>query len=397
MFIYQIILVCDNYFKYPTKIDIQILDGKVPFPAVTFCNLGGVSFYSAAGWLAENRKNSNMSGTQRENTDDLGKELMSRWSASHTLAGELYPVFRGARVNRFFEKSAIPREEFFVKLTANTKNKRTNDRSPIDLADLNIQEVDGGQYLKCYTVNVPEQFEDIQTFTLEGTILSGNGMFPDMEGVDNGGEYFWKYIPRGTVRIFVHQSGMEINPRSDLDYVDVFPGQNAELSVKVRKNIRAAQPHGNCSHTNPFRHNDEIVYRQKECIDMCHNNQIVEQIKSVLIDYPPLDGMTCWEDIDEYNKRPYRFVDEYWMMKYAVNLCNYTSKDVDGQSTNITVTPLYGWPDNFFFDIQNCACYPPCNDIEYDLTANIRKHELADGYPFENENDVRFDSLTCCA
>ena len=389
-------LASDNYFKYPTKIDIQILDGKVPFPAVTFCNLGGVSFYAAAGWLAEGRKNSNMSATQRENIDDLGEELKLRPFARRFLGDELYPGFRSGKVRKYFEKFAIPEEEFFVELRAKATDERIDLRTQIELADLDIQEVDGGQYLKCYTVTLPKQSEDMQPLTLEGTILSGNGMFPDMTDVPNGDEYFWwRNRPlRGTVRIFVHQSGVKINPRSDIGYIDVLPGKHAALSFKVKKNIRVGQPHGNCSNRNPFRQEDSIVYRKKECIDMCHNSQIVDQYQSVFVDYPILDGMICWEDIDEFNRHEaYKIVDELWMMKYAVNLCNYTSKDVDGQSRNVTVRPVYGWPDNFSFEVKQCSCYPPCDDTEYEVTANILEHELTNE-DFVYANYVSVNNMT---
>ena len=189
---------------------------------------------------------------------------------------------------------------------------------------------------------------------------------------------------------------MKINPRSEAGYIDVLPGQHAALSFKVKQNIRVGQPYGRCSFRNPFRKDDTIGYNQKECMDMCLNNQIVEQTECVLMNYPPLEGMTCWEDIDEYNKQEYSYIDHYWMMKYAVNLCNYTTKDVDGQSTNITVAPLYGWPVNFFFDYKSCACYPPCNDIGFDVTANIQKHELANWvfqYEYYVSTHIKFQAF----
>ena len=50
MFVYQTILVCRNYLTYPKRTDIEIINKEPPFPAVTFCNNRGVSFYNHEAW-----------------------------------------------------------------------------------------------------------------------------------------------------------------------------------------------------------------------------------------------------------------------------------------------------------------------------------------------------------
>ena len=365
MFIWQTVLVCENYFKYPIRTEVEIFSGKIPFPAVTFCPHGVVSFYDYDNWKS-------------------GKVELPLFVSliAISVLNKAHHSFRSRITNSFLEKFYVPMEELFFSLKGRFIN-RTHEDDTIGFVDLDVDRVDGGQFFKCYRVQIPKRFDEFQVYELYGDLVSGG--FPTSEGrmKTSPYDYAWDDYIRGPVRVFVHQRDTVVDPRTNPNYADIQPGTIIQFSVKVNYTVRLGLPHGNCSKKNLFWRNQSAAYQRKECLGLCYNDQLMKQQNKLSAFYSVLDDLACWEE-------PWHRNFHYDLMHPKVDSgliiyrCNKSVEDMLEKIGSIPV--VMERPSGFTFNSDLCPCNPPCDEIEYEVHSDSENSRL-------HFNILRFDNL----
>ena len=119
------------------------------------------------------------------------------------------PIFYSVEFQSMIHQSAISKEEAFIFLFAGLSNGTV-----LSYRDLDIIEIPGGKFLKCFAVSFAKYNNRVVRFG--GFLLTGSGMIPDMS---NETDYLWKdsVHAEGAI-VLIHQSGVKIDPITDLDY-----------------------------------------------------------------------------------------------------------------------------------------------------------------------------------
>ena len=237
IFLYQVVLVCDNYFRFPKKTNIEVVYDRIAFPGVTFCSHRGVSFYDAEEWSRERimaappPRNPSKDDVDYYEYDDSSDRRPQFQLVYHDVVRDLKfidPVFRSRTFQSRVKKSAITREELFLKLHALIGS---NELKLHRFSDFDIKQIDGGEFLSCYTVEIPKAFL-FQIRSLRGNLMTGKGL---TSKASNDKMYIWNSMPtRGEVRVYIHPPGMNMNPRFEKKYFDVQPDQLTVFSVAAR-------------------------------------------------------------------------------------------------------------------------------------------------------------------
>jgi hypothetical protein len=148
------------------------------------------------------------------------------------------------------------------------------------------------------------------------------------------------------------------------------PGYSVTFGVKARQNIRIGAPHGNCSDRNPFHKEDtNIRYTLISCQKQCLQAAIVRECGCKDISLPGAntfaDHTYCSaDDILSQNCANNATKDCYTnlFILYKRNTCVREMKMK--MSRNATANRL-------------CGCFPPCNEITYDVTYSLAKWPAA--------------------
>ena len=278
------------------------------------------------------------------------------------------PVFRSQTFQSLVKKSAITREELFLKLHALIGSSEFQLNQ---LSDFDIKEIDGGEFLSCYTVEIPKA-SLFQIRSLRGNLMTGRGL---VSKASNDRMYIWNSMPtRGEVRVYIHPPRMNIDPRFEKKYFDVQPDQLTVFSVTAKEFIRVGLPHGNCSDRNPFKReagsSSEIPYSQDECVRLCCNAKLLERHNWVSMKCPPLDDMSCW--VDEDSKQEPDDPSNEKRGSHVKRYCNYTTTEESGKRVVQTVGAVPPWRVDFIGHEENCPCHPPCTEVQYEVSSSAR-------------------------
>ena len=136
----------------------------MPYPAITFCNERGVSFFDSETWRLGKRHH-------RKKYPYNSIPLVAR-------------EFQSPEIRKIIENSAIPKEEFFV--TIQPEYRLDNGNLGFDETHVTfgyLEEVWGGEMFKCYTLTIPEYDKQGRIKTISGVVMAGHGMMSDEEGL----------------------------------------------------------------------------------------------------------------------------------------------------------------------------------------------------------------------
>ena len=288
------------------------------------------------------------------------------------------PSFHTIEFQEYINRSAIPKEESLI-LLGFVPNEITRGLEPEYLDLQKVIEIPGGEYLKCFTVPV-EKYKNCVEKEIEVYLLTGSGMVTNMS---EELEYPWKDISskEGAI-VYIHQPGVKINPMHDKQFYDLQPNHEYDFLVNVKQHVRLGHQYGQCSSSDPFvqggQRRPDVPYRQQDCELSCLVKKILERDEEVSMRYPLLDGMFSWVDengtlvklFDEYVTRVNEngSLDEY--DGYVIRRCNYSALETDrGKSEKLITRPAYfHWYPRNLTDLDDCPCYPPCNETEYDIS-----------------------------
>ena len=151
-------------------------------------------------------------------------------------------------------------------------------------------------------------------------------------------------------------------PHTTAEGFDIPPGFAVTIGVKARENVRIAEPHGNCS--NWQQENVTFRYTLLDCQINCIQKRIMEQCGCVdnTIAVPDSNhGLPFCLKLPEIPEECYIEFDSRCMSI----LTNWSSTIECKKElyNNMTIVD----PNS----VDDCGCYPPCNDIVYDALYSL--------------------------
>ena len=337
MFLYQTTLVVENYLTYPMKTSQDVVY-EVPFPSFTICLNRRVSFYDAQKWLM------GRNASLPTNPIDIDNKLL------------YHPAYRSVEFNSFVEKSSISQQEAMVFVEVQLYPVIVNKF-------LRLEEIHGGDFFKCFTVNPLDKYK-YEIEEIRAGVMDGVGMIPDMSEHRDYFEDRKLYSQSGGYRVYVHPIGFKVNPDTETRYFEVEPGQDVNISINaVEQFVRIGSPHGNCSERNPYASTGssgpEVVYQQDECMRQCMSEKKMEENNFISLDLPPPVNVNC-------------------SGCSARGTCNCTTT-VNGRPKNITVLVMSHSRYLSLGNSPSCPCYRPCVEIEYAVSAAYKPRYRQEG------------------
>ena len=259
-------------------------------------------------------------------------------------------------------------------------------------------------YYNCFTYSAPEIKNPDETTLAEGlengwstTVLTGSGMLEqnhELRMIPGTHDNQSPIASSEGVRVVIHPPGTEPYPHTE--GFDVPPGYSVSFGVKAQQNYRIGPPHGNCSHTDPYDQDETASeghpYRLISCQKKCLQKGIMQACHCKDIHLPGYENMThlrfCTSDEDLPQHCRLKATDECEEALMAVYNRFICVRDTKARLTR-----------NATFQ-RDCGCFPPCSDVNYDVTYSLSKWpaESFDGEEayldiFDNENyPARFEN-----
>ena len=238
-------------------------------------------------------------------------------------------------------------------------------------------------YFNCFTYTAPGP-KDIDDSLAEGIengwssiVLSGSGMLDKNTEIRMlPGLHEWRSAVSASegVRVVIHPPNT--NPYPFTEGYDVPPGFSASFGIHLRKNIRMGIPHGNCSNMDRFGDGSKR-YRLMSCQKMCMQIYIVEQCGCADVGLPvtflPSNVSLCRDNQNFPEKCIFEASQDCLDSMMALHSRIQCARSTKASITKNTTA------------MEQCACFPPCDEISYDVSYSLSKWPAA-GY----EGDAAF-------
>lgn len=375
MFSVQFITLLKKYYAFPKKVTIEVVPLAVPFPSISLCNMRNLDT-AVLNELNLIFKETDIAEQWRNvSTDPFIHQYMktvAKYYKMFILPTIPFSVFQtilsrstlATNMNRSLVVNAgVSFDEFVV--TCRFGGRECN-------RERHFKQFFDSYYYNCFTYE-SSQVETGSTIMAEGlengwssTIFTGGGMLDKNEIIriiPGSHEYLSPMSSSEGVRVVIHPPNTKPYPHAE--GFDVPPGYSVSFGVKTRQNIRVRAPHGNCSDKNPFSPDSSQQYRLLSCQKMCLQSQIVQYCgcKDIALpggdQYP--DKKYCTDDYDVPQECIYRATNtclSTLFKLYERIVCAKESKMTLMQNASI---------------IQDCGCFPPCNEISYDVTYSLSR------------------------
>ena len=385
MFLWQSAILLQRYYSYPKKVNVEIIQRPVQFPAVSVCNSDPLDILVAdwlSGYIMEVNKTINdtqLEADLTEITDQYG-EFYSKASLFFYIYAKMKPNAKlnedsiildilsrlGMMANmgvRLSSLAGIKAKDFIVSC------RFMDDTCNVTEA---FEQIFDPYFFNCYTFK-PEAILPSRATRLQGveyglSLLMFTGSSGQMV---LGPEYENLMVPgmqesdvalasgKGA-RVVVHSPYTRPHPTAE--GFDVPPAFSVEIGVKARENVRIRHPHGNCTDEagNNSRYHYTLIQCQNECIQKrimkvcgCIDNRIPEpedtEGLSNCFQLPVFPEMCYMEPGPDCIN-----VIEKWISKVECRKQVYE---------NMTIRDPQA--------MESCQCYPPCNDIVYDTLYSL--------------------------
>ncbi len=386
MFCMQMSEVLRRYFSYNKKVTVEVVPTPVPFPSISLCNMRNLDFYTLN---ALNRKFlANEDPATHMNTTDSAfireyMRIVAPFGALFHLPEyqtkyavvfqEIFSrtTFSSNIPEDIIAEAAVQLEEFVVNCYfAGTPCNRTQE----------FVRFFDPYYFNCFTYTNPSS-KDGEIFSLsEGiengwssVILTGSGM------LDNNSEI--RIVPglhesqsavaaSEGIRVVIHPPGTKPFPFTE--GYDVPPGFSASFGIRPLRNLRIGPPHGNCTDTNPFdvESKETTHYRGISCQKMCLQSHVIEKCgchDASLPSLPHMNVSSCRKsDIvpDSCIKNATEECLQVLLKLHRKIECARNTRNLVNRNTTL---------------MQACQCYPPCDEVQFDVSYSLSKWP-ASGY-----------------
>ena len=390
MFCMQMTEVLTRYFSYPKKVTVEVVPTPVPFPAISMCNMRNLDFFILnilnRKFLEDHYPLNHINTSHHPFIKEYMKNVARYGALWYTYQEKLDPLIFQEVFSRTTISSNIP--EPIIKLAA------------VKLDEFVVNCHFGSQGCnrsRDFTSFFDPYYFNCFTFRAHGEISQSEPSFALSEGIENG----WSSIvfsgsgmldkndeirilpglhesqsavaASEGVRVVIHPPDTEPFPFTE--GYDVPPGFSASFGIRPRKMIRIGQPHGNCSNANPFVSHQKR-YRVMACQKMCLQSHVIKQCNCSDVSLPTMDS---------YDVLPCRnnkaFPDS--CMFNATEVCLQTLLELHERIQCARRTRDAAVRNNTL--MQECQCYPPCDEVYYDVSYSLSKWP-ASGY----EGDAAF-------
>ena len=378
----QMTEVLTRYFSYPKKVTVEVVPTPVPFPAISMCNMRNLDFFILnvvnRMFIADHHPLSHINSSHpfiREYMTTVAKygELWYSYQAEYPLVfQEVFSrtTFSANIPQDIVSMAAVQLDELVVNCHFGWQGcNRTRDFSKFF----------DPYYFNCFT------------YKADGEISKSKPSFSLSEGIENG----WSAIvfsgsgvldKNDEVRVLpgLHESQSSVSASEGVRVVihppdtepypftegyDVPPGFSASFGVRPRKMIRIGPPHGNCSHVNPFARSQK-QYRGMSCQKMCLQDHVIKSCNCSDGSLPRMEGTTVKacrnnDDFDEscmFNATK-KCLDHLFLLYERIQ-CARRTRDIVTRNNTL---------------MQECHCYPPCDEVYYDVSYSLSKWPAA-GY-----------------
>ena len=365
------------------QVTVEVVPTPVPFPAISLCNMRNLDPFILN---TINRKFlQNPDPVYHINTSDNSfvREYMRNTAKYGPLwydYQEEYPYMFQEVFSRTTYSANIPDHvinEAAVHLDEFVVNCYFGEHSCNRSRD--FERFFDAYYFNCFTYNAPG---GIDNFAMsEGidngwtsVLFSGSGMLDkneDIRVLPGLHESRSAVAASEGVRVVIHPPGTIPFPFTE--GFDVPPGFSASFGIRPRRIKRIGPPHGNCTLSNPFGILSER-YRIMSCQKMCLQKHIINvcHCKDIALPDPP-------EGTFEEPVRSCRDTSEF------PDLCMYNATDeclrklFDLYGRIQCIRDAKDWLTKNTTLMTGCQCFPPCDEIFYDVSYSLSKWP-ASGY-----------------
>lgn len=392
MFLWTSGNLLNQYYSYPKKVNVEIVQRPVTFPSVTVCNTDHLDMYVVERLEQFFTDNASASGnSSRASGEPWVEEFIQKYTkfADHSVVFlNLQPDRQpGKQLNyALFEVSsrlamaASVGPELSSKAGIKIKDYIINCRFMGESCDIekSFVKVFDPFYFNCFTFQ-PHTIIESGTTRLSGveyglSLLLFSGIAGRLansttDEIVPGLQLADPAVASGKgARVVIHSPGTMPHPTAD--GYDIPAGFSVTIGVKARENVRIPPPHGNCTDeaTNgPFRYS--LIYCQNQCIQ----KEIMDLCRCVDYRTPITDSMNntglpfCLQLPDKLSNCT---MEEESNRIPPTALCKNTGKEFNerlkcrkGVYENMTIRH----PDA----IERCRCFPPCSDVMYDASYSL--------------------------
>ena len=369
-----------RYFSYPKKVTVEVVPTAVPFPAITICNMRNLDIHI-------------LNTLNRMFINDSEPRNHINTSAHPFIKVYMKSVARYGPVFYAFQKE---HQAMFQEIFSRTTFSANIPRDIIKTAAVSLDELIvhchyasrrcnvtrdflrffDPYYFNCFTYNAPNALENDDSMS-EGiengwssVVMSGTGMLDKnteprmLPGIN---EYRSAVASSEGVRVVIHPPNTEPFPFTE--GYDVPPGFSASFGIRPRRNIRIGPPHGNCSQDNPFGDGSQR-YRLMACQKMCMQSFVIKYCNCSDVSLPTLpnkDVPLCRNDSGLPDRCMYNATKDCLDNLLNLHKRIKCAKGVRGKfGKNATA-------------LQACKCFPPCDEVAYDVSYSLSKWP-AEGY-----------------
>ena len=411
MFLWTSANLLNQYYSYPKKVNVEIVQRPVTFPAVTICNTDHLDvlvverlerFFNENNEVANENTNENTNENSNEpkpvgSLDELKvEEFLNKYSnfsesstyfLNHNNQNQGSP--NGILDYEMFEISSrlsmaanlgaelssdvgIRAEDFIINCRFMGEKCKVNE-SFVKIFD--------PYYFNCFTFQPQVILKSRKTrlsgveYGLSLLLFSGSaghinknatdGMMPGMQLSDPA-------VASGPgARVVLHSP--DTLPHATADGYDIPSGFSVTIGVKARENVRIPPPHGNCTEIVA---NASYKYSLIYCQNLCIQKEIMDQCKCVDNRIPLADN--------NVRNLPYclELPTILSRCRFDEDMAMDTNKDANPTQCNESASEFSERlvcrksvyesmtiknPDA----MENCHCFPPCSDVMYDASYSL--------------------------
>lgn len=370
--------VLQRYFSYPKKVTVEVVPTQVPFPAISMCNMRNLDVYVLNTLNRKFLEDHNPINHINSSENDFIREYMKItakygplwYNYQNQYPLEFQEVFSRTTYSanipqHIVSSAAVQLQEFIVNCYFGEYhcNMTTDFAMFFD-----------PYYFNCFTYDTPDPDQAALSEGIENgwssILYSGSGILDkndDIRVLPGLHESRSAVSANEGVRVVIHPPGTIPFPFTE--GFDVPPGFSASFGIRPRRIKRIGPPHGNCTTSNPFG-KSTARYRVMSCQKMCLQQHIINSCgckDKSLPDVPNLDAEPCRTADDFPDSCMMEASDEClnrFLHLYNRIQCIRQTKDWLTKNSSI---------------MSNCSCFPPCDEIFYDVSYSLSKWP-ASGY-----------------
>ena len=378
MFLWQSTILLQKYYSYPKKVNVEIIQQPVQFPAVTVCNSDPLDILVAdwlSGYIMQVNKTINDSQLDADLTEITGQygEFYSKASLFFYIYSKmkpnaklkediLSPVGMMANMGERLSSLGIKAEDFIVSCHF------MDDGCNVTTA---FEQIFDPYFFNCFTFK-PETILPNRAARLQGveyglsllmfTGSSGHVVLDpeydsliDLDLVPFRKGFDAVFASGKGARAVVHSPHTRPQPRAEGFYVP--PAFSVDIGVKARENVRIHLPHGNC--TDEANNNSRYHYTILQCQHKCIQKRIMKVCGCIDTRTPKpedTEGLSYCFHLPVFPIICYMepgpdcmIIIQKWFSKVDCRNAVYENMTVHDPQA-----------------MESCDCYPPCKEIVYD-------------------------------